>query len=73
MRSIADDLRAGTRELIARLDPMARLQLALELGDADAAAFATLKGLSVTEARCVLAHARSLGRVASAANARRVL
>jgi hypothetical protein len=52
------------------LEPIARLQLALELGEHDAKAFAESKGISVIEAKEQLALAKSLGRIASIANER---
>ena len=72
VHSVADQLREQTRAGIARLEPMARVWLALDLGDADVQAVATSKGISVSDARRVLAAARSVGRVASVANARMV-
>ena len=72
MRSVADDLRDRTRASVAGLSPLARLSLALELGDADAAAFGLARGLSPVESRRVLAHSRTVGRVPSVANGRDV-
>lgn len=68
MRSVADDLRDDTRRRMAELTPEARLSLALELGDADAQAFATARALSLRDARNQLARARRAGRVPSCAN-----
>jgi hypothetical protein len=72
VRSIADALRERTHTAVARLAPMARVRLALELGDADANLVATSRGVSVDEARRLLARARNLGRVPSVANVRSV-
>ena len=72
VHSVADHLREQTRAGVARLEPMARVRLALDLGDADAHAVARSKGISVSDARRVLAAARSVGRIASVANARTV-
>jgi len=68
MRSVADDLRAETRHQAAGLDPLARVQLALELGDADAISLANARGMTVAEARSLCAASRGIGRVASVAN-----
>jgi hypothetical protein len=68
MRSVADGLRADTREADSREEPFARLERALMLGDADVQAFATARGLSLDEARRTLALARTIGRVPSVAN-----
>ena len=51
---------------------MARVQLAPELGDADARLVATSRGLSIADARDLLAQARSIGRIPSVANARNI-
>ena len=70
MRSVADDLRSRSRAAVLRLAPLDRVRLALELGDADARRFATMKGLCVAEARRTLSAARRIGRVVSVANDR---
>lgn len=70
VRSIADALREQTQATVAKLAPMARVRLALELGDADANLVAASKAISVSDARRLLAQARSIGRVPSIANAR---
>ena len=72
VHSVADHLREQTRAGVARLEPMARVRLALDLGDADVQAVATSRGVSASDARRVLAAARSVGRIASVANARTV-
>jgi len=68
MRSVADDLKALTREHVARLEPFARVRLAFELGDADAASLARARGITAAEARRVFAAHRAIGRVPSSVN-----
>jgi hypothetical protein len=68
MRSVADDLRADTRAMVACLEPFARVRLALELGDADAAALARARGITVTDARRVFASRKATGRIPSSVN-----
>jgi hypothetical protein len=70
MRSVTDELRAQTREADARLAPLDRVRLALELGDRDLHVFASRRSLSIAEARRLLASTRSTGRLPSVANAR---
>ena len=72
VRSVAGALRGRTQTAVSRLAPMARVRLAHELGDADANMVARSRSISVSEARRLLAHARSIGRVPSIANARSV-
>jgi len=71
MRSVADDLKADTRAAVARLDPMARVALALALGDEDASALARARGITVAEARRIFAARRAAGRLPSVANRER--
>jgi hypothetical protein len=68
MRSVADDLKTRSREQLARLEPVARMTLALELGDADAAFLARARGISLADARSLLAARRTVGRVPSIVN-----
>jgi hypothetical protein len=68
MRSVADDLKAESREQLARLHPMARVELALSLGDEDAMMLARARGIAVADARRLFAARRAAGRVASVAN-----
>lgn len=70
MRSVADDLREDTRRRMQRLSAVERVRIALELGDADAAALAAARRITVAEARAVIARSRSIGRRPSCANAR---
>ncbi|HVH29125.1 MAG TPA: hypothetical protein VM818_20365 [Vicinamibacterales bacterium] len=70
MRSVTDELRAQTREADARLTPLDRVRLALELGDRDLQVFASRRSLSIAEARRLLASTRCTGRLPSVANAR---
>jgi hypothetical protein len=72
MRSVADELRRQTHVLTRVLEPARRIELALELGDADAALVAESRGLSLDEARRQLSRSRSIGRAASVANAPRL-
>ncbi|MEZ5316215.1 MAG: hypothetical protein R2752_02330 [Vicinamibacterales bacterium] len=69
MRSMADDLRDDTRKRIAAMSPEARVELALALGDDDAAALAAARGIGVNEARTIIARSRRLGRRPSCADA----
>jgi multidrug resistance efflux pump len=62
MRSVADDLRARTREADARLTPAERVERALRLGDDDLQAFAARHRVSLGEARRRLSRQRQLGR-----------
>jgi hypothetical protein len=67
---VADALRGQTHSTVTLLAPMARVRLALELGDADAELVAKSRGVSLADARGLLAQARSIGRIPSIANAR---
>jgi hypothetical protein len=62
MRSVADDLRARTRDADARLTPAERVERALRLGDDDLQAFIARHGLSLADARRRLSRQRQLGR-----------
>ena len=68
MRSVADGLRDETRRQTATLAPAARVRLALELGDADLAALCKARGLSLKEAKAIVAKSRRVGRRPSRAN-----
>ena len=65
MRSAADDLRDELRRRTATLDPAARIELALSLGEQDVTALAEARGISREEAKRVFARARAAGRVPS--------
>jgi hypothetical protein len=66
MQSVADMLRDESRALDRARTPAERLRLALELGDADCRLLAAYRGISVEEARRILAHGRQHGRIRSA-------
>jgi hypothetical protein len=68
MRSVADALRDETRRRVAALTPEARVDLALTLGDDDAASLAATRGISVRAARAVIARGRRVGRTPSCAD-----
>ena len=68
MPSVADDLRARSLTAAAALGPLARLQRALVLGDADVRILAAARGLSESDARRLLARGRATGRQPSVAN-----
>jgi hypothetical protein len=67
MRSVADDLRRRTVAHVLELTPMARIELALSLGDDDLESFARVNGLEYDEARRRLCAQRQIGRAASVA------
>ena len=58
MRSVADALRAELRERVAGLDPLARVDLALRLGDEDVVLLAGARGIGVGDARRAIAPCR---------------
>jgi hypothetical protein len=68
MRSVADDIRREARLAAGRLTPEERIDLALRLGDDDAALFRALNGGTETQARATLARSRTVGRQPSVAN-----
>jgi hypothetical protein len=68
MRSVADTLRDATRRQTADLPPEARVALALALGDADVNALCESRGISVAEAKAVIALSRQVGRRPSQAH-----
>ena len=68
MRSVAEDLRADLRQKVAELGPLARIALALRLGDDDLSALAGARGITPDEARRVFARARAAGRRPSRSN-----
>ena len=65
VRSVADDLRDELRERVMRMDPAARIELALTLGEQDVDTLMKARGISSEEAKRVFAHARAAGRVPS--------
>lgn len=67
MSDVAAELRAQTHERLARRSPAERIEIALRLGTADAELFAGASGLSIAEARRVLARRRHAGRTPSCA------
>jgi len=68
MRSVADDLRAESRRRAADLTPEARLEQALDLGDADVAALCEARQLSAHDARALIRQHRRVGRRPSRAH-----
>lgn len=62
VRSVADDLRAESRQRGARLSPSERFQLALTLGDADVELLSAARALSRDEAIEVIRRTRCHGR-----------
>jgi hypothetical protein len=62
MRSVADDLRSGTRERVLAMTVPARIALALSLGDEDLDRFASTSGLLPHEALSILRAQRARGR-----------
>jgi hypothetical protein len=68
MQSVADALRDETRRRTAALSPDARVQLALDLGEADVAALCEARDISTAEARATVARSRRLGRRPSRAH-----
>ena len=71
MSSIADDLRAESRQLALALSMSQRIDRALALGDDDARLFAAARRLDLATARRELARTRHLGRQPSCAAAER--
>jgi len=65
MKSVADELRAETRARVLGLPVAARIALALQLGDEDAALYAAHAGLEIDEARRRLHTQRAHGRAFS--------
>jgi hypothetical protein len=65
MRSVADQLRDETRRDVLRLEPLARIELALRLGDEDAKRLALSRGIPEADSRRELARQRQAGRQAS--------
>lgn len=70
MSHVADQFREETRRKTRALPILDRIQLAFELGDADAAVLAAAKGLTLAEAKTVIARSRAVGRQPSCANDR---
>jgi hypothetical protein len=70
MRSVADQLREESRRRVQAMEPAARLELALRLGDDDATLLAVTRGIPEAEARHELARRRQTGRRASASKQR---
>jgi hypothetical protein len=69
MRSVADALKRRTHDRLRSLEPFARVELALALGDEDLAALMTARSVSRDEARRLFARARAVGRTSSVASA----
>jgi hypothetical protein len=67
MRSVADELRRNTHARVLALPMMARIELALQLGDEDAALYAAHAHLEAGEARRRLRAQRANGRAISRA------
>ena len=65
MATVADQFRDESRRRLQAMDPEARLELALRLGDDDATLLAATRGIPEAEARRVLARRRQAGRRAS--------
>jgi hypothetical protein len=68
MRSVADALRDETRQQTLTLSPEARLERSLALGDQDVQALCDSRGLTVSEARAIIARNRQVGRRRSPAH-----
>ena len=68
VRSVADDLRAGTVNRVLALSLPERMALALALGDDDLDMFVRVSGLDRDEARHRLRTQRNRGRAPSVAN-----
>jgi hypothetical protein len=62
MESIGEKLRREEFERLLELSPAERLEIALELGDADAELFAAVRSIPVEEARRLLRLQRQNGR-----------
>ncbi len=69
VRSVADDLRRRTVAHVLGLTPLARIELALSIGDDDLDSFARANGLDHDEAKRRLCAQRYIGRAASVAAA----
>ena len=67
-RSVADSLRAETRDRFAALPPAERVELALALGDDDVAMLMAAQGLNRSQAIDRIRRSRQEGRHASGAN-----
>ena len=67
-RSVADSLRAETRDRFAALPPAERVELALALGDDDVAMLMAAQGLNRSQAIDRIRRSRQEGRHASVAN-----
>lgn len=66
MASVADQLRAETRRSMLVLEPGARLELALRLGDDDVSLLCAARGLSEGDTRLTIERTRQIGRLPSA-------
>lgn len=62
MRSVADDLRAESRQRALQLSPYERVQLALTLGEADVELLSAARALSTDEAVDAIRLTRRYGR-----------
>jgi hypothetical protein len=67
MKSVADRLRRQTVASVLRLSAANRIDLALRLGDEDAARLAAARGISEAEARRLIRASRQIGRSRSSA------
>lgn len=65
MRSVADELRERDRAAIGRLSPQERIELALQLGDEDLAAFCQAQGVDRETGLRILQRRRQAGRTPS--------
>lgn len=68
MRSVADALRDDTRRQTLALSPEARVQRSLALGDEDVRVLCDTRGVTVAEARAIIARTRQAGRRRSRAH-----
>jgi hypothetical protein len=68
MRSVADDLRAETRQRVAGLQATQRLELALALGDSDVELLSAARRFSRDEAVEAIRRTRRHGRRPSASS-----
>ena len=62
MHSVADELRAESREAMARRSPAERVRLALALGDSDVTLLCAARGISQDDAVQVIRRSRQHGR-----------
>ena len=62
MRSVADQLREESLRYVLAMDPYARIELALRLGDEDAKLLAAARAIPELDARRELAGRRQAGR-----------